>query len=72
MRNRSVTINPTWMCQLQRNAGITTVFVMHNLTDAEEMGDRVVALNNGKIWSEMFENRRIMEIVPIKIVCIVR
>ncbi|RLG34596.1 hypothetical protein DRN80_03200 [Methanosarcinales archaeon] len=72
MRNRSVTINPTWMCQLQRNAGITTVFVTHNLTDAEEMGDRVVALNNGKIWPEMFENRRIMEIVPIKIVCIVR
>ncbi|WP_456468040.1 hypothetical protein [Archaeoglobus sp.] len=72
MRNHSVTINPTWMCQLQRNAGITTVFVTHNLTDAEEMGDRVVALNNGKIWSEMFENRRIMEIVLIKIVCIVR
>ncbi|MCD6265042.1 MAG: hypothetical protein J7K02_03620 [Deltaproteobacteria bacterium] len=72
MRNRSVTINPTWMCQLQKNAGITTVFVTHNLTDAEEMGDRVVALNNGKIWSEMFENWRIMEIVPIKIVCIVR
>jgi len=61
--------------QIQRNAGITTVFVTHNLTDAEEMGDRVVALNNGKIWlmpPEMFENRRIMEIVPIKIVCIVR
>jgi len=51
------------------------IFVTHNLTDAEEMGDRVVALNNGKIWlmpPEMFENRRIMEIVPIKIVCIVR
>ena len=61
--------------QLQRNAGITTVFDTHNLTDAEEMGDRVVVLNNGKIWlmpPEMFENRRIMEIVPIKIVCIVR
>ena len=75
MRNRSVTINPARMCQIQRNAGITTVFVTHNLTDAEEMGDRVVALNNGKIRlmpPEMFENRRIMEIVPIKIVCIVR
>ena len=46
------------------------IFVTHNLTDAEEMGDRVVALNNGKIWlmpPEMFENRRIMEIAPSRL-----
>jgi energy-coupling factor transporter ATP-binding protein EcfA2 len=38
--------------------GITTVFVTHNLADVAEMGDRVVALNNGKIWlmpPEMFK-----------------
>ena len=35
--------------QIQREMGITTVFVTHNLTDAEEMGDRIVALNSGKI-----------------------
>jgi ABC-type sulfate/molybdate transport systems ATPase subunit len=39
--------------------GITTVFVTHNLAHVAEMGDRVVALNKGKIWlmpPEMFEN----------------
>ncbi len=46
--------------QVQREMGITTVFVTHNLADVAEMGDRVVVLNNGKIWlmpPEMFENR---------------
>ncbi|NOR79025.1 MAG: ATP-binding cassette domain-containing protein [Methanophagales archaeon] len=44
--------------QVQREMGITTVFVTHNLADVAEMGDRVVALNNGKIWlmpPEMFK-----------------
>jgi ABC-type uncharacterized transport system ATPase component len=39
--------------------GITTVFVTHNLAHVAEMGDRVVALNKGKIWlmpPEMFKN----------------
>ncbi|RCV63690.1 molybdate/tungstate transport system ATP-binding protein [Methanophagales archaeon] len=47
--------------QVQREMGITTVFVTHNLADVAEMGDRVVALNNGKIWlmpPEMFENEQ--------------
>jgi ABC-type sugar transport system ATPase subunit len=35
--------------QIQRKMGITTVFVTHNLADAEEMGDRIVVLNGGKI-----------------------
>jgi ABC-type sulfate/molybdate transport systems ATPase subunit len=35
--------------QIQRKMGITTVFVTHNLADAEEMGDRIVTLNSGKI-----------------------
>ncbi len=42
----------------QREMGITMVFVTHNLADVAEMGDRVVALNNGKIWlmpPEMFK-----------------
>ncbi|NQE05931.1 sulfate transport system ATP-binding protein [ANME-1 cluster archaeon GoMg1] len=45
--------------QIQREMGITTVFVTHNLTDAEEMGDRIVALNSGKIkqvTSKMFND----------------
>jgi ABC-type sulfate/molybdate transport systems ATPase subunit len=44
--------------QVQREMGITTVFVTHNLADVAEMGDRVVALNKGKIWlmpPEMFK-----------------
>ncbi|MCK4736360.1 MAG: ABC transporter ATP-binding protein [Methanophagales archaeon] len=28
---------------------ITTVFVTHNLTDAEEMGDRIIFINNGRM-----------------------
>jgi ABC-type sulfate/molybdate transport systems ATPase subunit len=46
--------------EVQREMGITTVFVTHNLAHVAEMGDRVVALNKGKIWlmpPEMFENR---------------
>jgi len=35
--------------QIQRRRGVTTVFVTHNLADAEEMGDRIVVINNGKI-----------------------
>ncbi len=35
--------------QVQKTMGITTVFVTHNLADAEEMGDRFAVLNNGKI-----------------------
>ncbi|MFZ2071462.1 MAG: ABC transporter ATP-binding protein [Halobacteriota archaeon] len=45
--------------QIQREMGITTVLVTHNLTDADEMGDRIVVLNNGKIrqvTSKLFEN----------------
>jgi len=45
--------------QIQREMSITTVFVTHNLTDAEEMGDRIVALNSGKIkqvTSKMFND----------------
>jgi len=37
------------ICQIQSELGITTVFVTHNLADAEEMGDRIVILNDGKI-----------------------
>jgi ABC-type sugar transport system ATPase subunit len=35
--------------RIQRERYITTVFVTHNLADAEAMGDRVVALKGGKI-----------------------
>ena len=45
--------------QIQRKMGITTVFVTHNLADAEEMGDRIVVLNGGKIkqvTSKMFND----------------
>ena len=45
--------------QIQREMSITTVFVTHNLTDVEEMGDRIVALNSGKIQqvtSKMFND----------------
>jgi ABC-type sulfate/molybdate transport systems ATPase subunit len=35
--------------QIQRRLGITTVFVTHNLADAEEMGDRIMVLNRGRI-----------------------
>ena len=45
--------------QIQREMGTTTVFVTHNLTDAEEMGDRIVVLNEGKIQqvtSKMFND----------------
>jgi len=45
--------------QIQRKMGITTVFVTHNLTDAEEMGNRIVVLNEGKIQqvtSKMFND----------------
>jgi ABC-type sulfate/molybdate transport systems ATPase subunit len=45
--------------EIQRKMGITTVFVTHNLADAEEMGDRIVTLNSGKIkqvTSKMFND----------------
>ena len=35
--------------QVQKTMGITTVFVTHNLADAEEMGDRFAVLSSGKI-----------------------
>ncbi len=35
--------------QIQREMGITTILVTHNLADAEEMSDRIVVLNGGKI-----------------------
>jgi len=47
--------------EIHREMGITTVFVTHNLADAEEMGDRFVVLNEGKIQqvtSKIFKNVR--------------
>ncbi len=35
--------------QIQRELGVTTIFVTHDLTDAKEMGDRFVILNSGKV-----------------------
>jgi ABC-type sulfate/molybdate transport systems ATPase subunit len=51
--------------QVQRNMGITTIFVTHDLADAEEMGDRFVVLDNGKIQQvasrEMFLYQSVRE-----------
>ncbi|MBN2468389.1 MAG: ABC transporter ATP-binding protein [Deltaproteobacteria bacterium] len=35
--------------RLQKKLGFTTVYVTHDLTEAEEMGDRIAVLNHGKI-----------------------
>jgi len=35
--------------QLQRNLGVTTVYVTHDQTEAMTMGDRVVVMNQGRI-----------------------
>ena len=35
--------------QLQKELGITTIYVTHNLTEAEEMADRIAVIKNGKI-----------------------
>lgn len=34
--------------RIHERLGITTIFVTHNLADAQEMGDRVTVINNGK------------------------
>jgi ABC-type sugar transport system ATPase subunit len=51
--------------QIQRRLGITTVFVTHNLADAEEMGDRFILLNNGRIQQvtskEMFSSQSVKD-----------
>ncbi len=35
--------------QLQRELGITTIYVTHNLTEAEEMGNRIAVIHQGKL-----------------------
>ncbi|RLG23890.1 hypothetical protein DRN76_04745 [Methanosarcinales archaeon] len=35
--------------KIQKRWGITTILVTHNLEEAEEMGDRIVAMNGGNI-----------------------
>ncbi|MFC1935075.1 ABC transporter ATP-binding protein [Chloroflexota bacterium] len=39
----------TELKQLQRELGITMVFVTHNLQEAEEMADRIAVIQNGRI-----------------------
>ncbi|GAB4112090.1 MAG: spermidine/putrescine ABC transporter ATP-binding protein PotA [Candidatus Caldatribacteriota bacterium] len=34
---------------MQRNLGITTIYVTHNFYEAEEMADRIIVLNEGKV-----------------------
>ena len=41
--------------------GITTIFVTHDLADAQEMGDRVIAINNGKAMQVTSEIRQTRE-----------
>jgi len=35
--------------KIQKNLGITTILVTHNPEEAEEMGDRITTIVNGKI-----------------------
>jgi ABC-type Fe3+/spermidine/putrescine transport system ATPase subunit len=35
--------------KIQRNLGITSIFVTHNLLEAEELADRIAIMNEGKI-----------------------
>ncbi|MCG7849310.1 MAG: ABC transporter ATP-binding protein [ANME-2 cluster archaeon] len=35
--------------RIQRGLGITTVLVTHDMAEAEEMGDRIVAMNDGEV-----------------------
>ena len=35
--------------RVQRGLGITTVLVTHDMAEAEEMGDRIVAMNGGEV-----------------------
>jgi len=35
--------------RIQRGLGITTVLVTHDMTEAKEMGDRIVAMNDGEV-----------------------
>lgn len=35
--------------RVQRGLGITTVLVTHDMAEAEEMGDRIVAMNDGEV-----------------------
>lgn len=39
----------TELKQLQRKLKITTVYVTHNLEEAEEMADRIAVINNGRV-----------------------
>ncbi len=39
----------TELKQLHRKLGITTIYVTHDLQEAEEMGDRIAVIENGKI-----------------------
>ena len=57
--------------QLQKKLGITTIYVTHNLTEAEEMADRIVVIEQGKIEQigkaeEIFfspKNKRVSEFI---------
>ncbi|MCD6353692.1 MAG: ABC transporter ATP-binding protein [Proteobacteria bacterium] len=47
--------------RIQRQLGITTIYVTHNLSEAEEMGDRIAIVYDGKIeqigtYDEIFFN----------------
>lgn len=35
--------------KIHTELGITTVLVTHNLSETQEMGDRIVAMNNGEV-----------------------
>lgn len=37
------------LMQIQKNLGITTIYVTHDLSEAEEMADRIAVINNGAI-----------------------
>ncbi len=38
-----------WIKKLQKELGITTIYVTHNQAEAEELGDRIAVMYNGKI-----------------------
>ncbi len=41
------------ICQIQKKEGITTIFVTHNIAYAEEIGDRIIVLDEGRIHQEI-------------------
>jgi iron(III) transport system ATP-binding protein len=42
----------TWLLDLQRSLGLTTLFVTHDQTEALSMSDRVIVMNAGRILRE--------------------